>query len=212
MFKAVAKRKDALRLAHFALSRDGFRLLPDAPRHEHLGALLADSALQAGLNYRSVVFPRVSRILEMYPDAHSMAGLRDTLSAVTSRNFLSWSHDEKIRRFDSLVSTFDDKVESVAELCEWMECDRNRAHLLTLRGVGNKTVDYLYRLSGGEEIAVDRHLFRFLEVAGLECGDYGEAKKMIGQAADLLGVSKDAFDASIWKYMSDTRQIRGRAA
>jgi len=35
----------------------------------HLGAVLADSILQAGLNYTTVVRPRVLAILQVYPSS-----------------------------------------------------------------------------------------------------------------------------------------------
>ena len=52
----------------------GFQLIaaPDCPYRNHIGALLTDVVLQAGLNYQHVVAPRVYKVLNDYPVAYTV--------------------------------------------------------------------------------------------------------------------------------------------
>src|ERR1700722_15083802 len=69
----------------------------------HVGAALADSILQAGLRYDTVVSGRVRRIVELFPEAKTVSGTIDVLSAHGARHFLSWTHPQKIVRFTGLL-------------------------------------------------------------------------------------------------------------
>lgn len=62
----------------------------------------------------------------------------------------------------------------------------------------------------GEEdtAAVDVHLLRFLEQAGVHAQDYESARTTITQAADLLGVSAACLGHSIWLCMSGGGRTR----
>ena len=42
----------------------------------HLGAIMADAILQSGVNYRTVVYPRVVVILNQYPETCSLKGVK----------------------------------------------------------------------------------------------------------------------------------------
>lgn len=190
------------RLAAYVVSRPGFRIVSQSPRHVHVGALLADCALQAGLNYRSVVLPRVVRIEKLFPSAATLGGLVAALDEMTASKFLNWTHHEKISRFESLVDFFLGRAETVDEIRSVLSSQDVRVDIIKLNGVGRKTVDYMARLSGAAEVAVDRHVVRFVEDAGIQHHGYVETKLIVNAAADLLGVSYDCFDASIWRFMS----------
>src|SRR5579862_8883535 len=69
----------------------------------HIGAALADSILQAGLRYDTVVSRRIRRIVELFPEAATISGTIDALSAHGPRHFLSWTHPRKIIRFTGLL-------------------------------------------------------------------------------------------------------------
>jgi endonuclease III len=82
---------------------------------------------------------------------------------------------------------------------------RRRApgRLLRVRGIGPKTVDYFKILWGEQDAtAIDTHLLRFLERAGVHENGYEQAHHVIAAAAPLLGVSAARLDHSIWTYMS----------
>ena len=49
--------------------------------------------------------------------------------------------------------------------------DGNAESLLEINGVGRKTIDYMKLLSGQQAIPIDRHMFQFLEIAGVLTAD-----------------------------------------
>jgi hypothetical protein len=176
-------------------------LLPAVPvtKADHLGAVLADAALQAGLRYSTVVRPRVDRILEEYPEASQMSGLLEVLSNVSTSRFLAWTHEEKPRRFDGLVASCEDAgVMDVTGLAEWLEDGSARQCLLRIPGVGPKTVDYLVLLCGRPSIPIDRHFFRFISVAGVRSVSYEVAQELLLDACTHVRVDVSGFERSLW--------------
>jgi hypothetical protein len=174
------------------------RAIPD-----HLGAVLADCILQAGLNYRSVVKVRVERIVISFPETHRLEGLAEVVRCGTVGEFLQWRHEEKIARFVGLVGLLERHgINDTVTLWSWLQNDAYRNDLLALRGVGPKTVDYLCCLLGMDCVAVDRHLKMFVRGAGVELKEYNELKLVISYAADLLDLPRRQFDTWIWGLAS----------
>lgn len=180
------------------------------PVYQHMGAVLADSVLQAGLNYAKVVRPRIATILRTFPHATTVKILIEVIEREGSPRFLQWEHREKVSRFDSLIGfVAEAKIESTFELGEALQDESFRADIQRVRGVGPKTVDYMSCLVGVDCIAVDRHIRGFAESAGLEDDSYDYLRDVFSFAADLLSISRREFDASIWQYQSDkdSRQL-----
>jgi hypothetical protein len=180
------------------------------PVYDHIGAVLADSVLQAGLNYSKVVKPRIASILEMFPHAATVNALIEVIEIEGSPKFLQWEHCEKISRFDNLVTFVAEcEIESTDELRIALQDICFRADIQRLRGVGPKTVDYMACLVGVDCIAVDRHIRSFAEFAGLDNYGYDYLHNVFSFAADLLSIPRRDFDASIWHYQSErnTRQF-----
>jgi len=70
-------------------------------------------------------------------------------------------------------------------------------------------VDYFKILCGEQDTAaIDMHLTRFLEQAGVHVSGYEQARAVIAAAAVELGVSAARLDHSIWTYMSRTGKTR----
>ena len=87
------------------------------PVYQHMGAVLADSVLQAGLNYAKVVKPRIASILRTFPHATTMNILMGVIEQEGSPKFLQWEHREKVSRFDNLVAFMADaEIDSTSEL------------------------------------------------------------------------------------------------
>jgi endonuclease III len=180
---------------------------------DHMGSVLADAVLQAGVNYRTVVQPRVERILRTYPSAQDLDGTREIIQAGSVEDFLLWKHCEKIGRFvrvcDLLASQ---QVGTTRELAAWLNAKRNRDVLLGVSGVGPKTVDYLSCLVGVDAIAVDRHIKKFAVSAGVGFRDYDTLRSVFSYAADLMGSARREFDAWIWNHVRqagmETHQLR----
>lgn len=173
------------------------------PVYHHIGAVLADSILQAGLNYENVVRPRIEAILKTFPHASTVNALIVVIETEGSRKFLQWEHDEKVTRFDHLVSfLYDSKIESTLELGEALQDDIFRSNIQRVRGVGPKTVDYMACLVGVDCVAVDRHIRSFAEFAGLQDDSYDYLRTAFCFAADLLSISRRDLDARIWRHQS----------
>jgi hypothetical protein len=170
----------------------------------HLGAVLADTVLQAGLNYRTVVRGRVERIQTQFPETAVLSGLMTLVERGGASYLLLWSHPTKINRFTSLAKLlFSNGIETADELSLWLRLDGSRDRLLELHGIGPKTCDYLCFLVGIDCVAIDRHIRVFASEAGVSASDYHSLKIAVSYAADLLGIGRRDFDSWIWRTVSD---------
>ena len=66
----------------------------------HIGALFTDIILQSGVNYRTVVAPRVKFVLEMYPIAFSVENFFSTI-LLSLINLIRIIHDKYITLFSA---------------------------------------------------------------------------------------------------------------
>ena len=204
----------ARRIADYA---DGLGILhlPVKPRmaSDHLGAVLADAVLQSGISYRSVVRRRIDRIHSLFPEAATLQGLLVILEQRGASDFLLWSHPTKTMRFESLTQLLAIQgIGTTFELKHWLSQSDTRIHLLSVRGIGPKTCDYLSCLVGIDCIAVDRHVRTFAREAGVIISDYERLKSVVSYAADLLGMTRRDFDAWIWKTTSARNTIADHLA
>jgi len=169
----------------------------------HLGAVMADSILQAGVNYQTVVFPRVKIILERYPDAVDLEGVNRIIATGLLPSFLRWNHHSKIERFERLAEFFSSQsVNTTCDLSRSISQSDFRAELLSVFGVGRKTIDYMACLVGLDHVAVDRHVRRFVQRANVQLESYESVQSVVGFAADLMGAGHREFDSWIWHFES----------
>lgn len=171
--------------------------------YSHMGAILADAVLQAGVSYKNVVAPRVNRILSWHPHATTTSDLLDLIALNGLNVLLQWKHPEKPRRFLELAQLlYICAVETEADLRSWIHCEQHQQKLRSLRGIGPKTIDYLKSLVGISAVAVDRHIRNFARIAGVSLTNYHEIRSVIEGAADSLGIAAGDLDVAIWSYMS----------
>lgn len=176
---------------------------------EHLGAVLADSVLQAGLNYATVVRPRVLAILRTYSSHDTVSSLLELIKEQRTGEFLSWRHHEKVTRFETLVVFLKEwGVEDVHDLRSNLALEEFCEAIQTLNGIGPKTVDYMACLVGIDSIAVDRHVRTFAKSVGVENDDYHFLRKSFCCAADLLELPRREFDAWLWRRAASSSQIQ----
>lgn len=167
---------------------------------DHMGAILADSVLQAGLNYMTVVRPRVLNILQKYPHADTISALLKLIRKKETGEFLNWQHHEKISRFEGLVSFVKDwGIEDAVDLRANLSGEHFCSALQSVNGVGPKTVDYMACIVGIDSIAVDRHVRNFAKAVGVENNDYHFLRRSFCCAADLLELPRREFDAWLWR-------------
>jgi len=175
------------------------------PTYFHVGAVLADSVLQAGLNYSTVVRPRVLSILHNYPEANTISSVLQVTSQKRTGLFLNWQHHEKVSRFEKLVAFLHEQgIEDVNDLRTQLGLEEFCDALLLVRGIGPKTVDYMACLVGIDSIAVDRHVRNFAKKVGVTESDYIFLRKSFCCAADLLELPRRQFDAWLWRSASTT--------
>lgn len=196
---------NALRLKEYISQIDDFKFVePDyCPYINHVGALFTDTILQAGVNYRNVVWPRVAHVLDTFPYATTVSIFAEVLEDYGAANVLHWSNAEKIQRMNELVLfCLDHQIETSRQLTEFLRYEYNVNMLKGIRGIGNKTCDYLKRLLGFDTVAVDRHIRSFMESADIFCDDYYDIKEIVEYAADFMEKTRRELDYSIWSYMS----------
>ncbi|MGA3060793.1 MAG: hypothetical protein ABSD92_10535 [Candidatus Bathyarchaeia archaeon] len=198
-------------IAKYVQSIKDFKFVDPEIPYYHMGATIADAILQSGLNYKTVVKPRIDDILEKYPEAQATSAFLKLLTEEGPNKILRWNNSEKPNRVIALTNFFvANKIESENDLKAWLEDESHISSLKDVRGVGNKTVDYLRILSGIKTNAIDRHLLNFISQAGIEVDDYSEANQLINEVADFMGKDKALLDHSIWKYMSEKRSKHSR--
>ena len=181
--------------------------------YDHMGAMLTDAILQAGINYETVVRPRAERVKSDYPEARTTSGFARILEQNGAEKVLQWKSGAKPERLLSLVALLlRSSIETENQFREWLQRPESRRVLMQLNGIKDKTVHYLFILVGGETVAVDQHLFQFLSDAGLPTRDYETAHKIINDAAGILGVRPSILDHSIWRYMSRRSGTKACAA
>lgn len=170
----------------------------------HMGATITDSVLQAGLNYRCVVYPRVLKLLTKFPNYRTTCDFLILMQTIPLPELIEWSNKRKLELIQNISwLLFDNGVETEPELAVWLNSSKNISQLQKLKGVGPKTIDYLSMLSGNQAIAIDRHLFAFLRLAGIITYSYSDASVLYKKAADILSLSAFELDRQIWRYMSD---------
>lgn len=199
--------KSARQLANYAMEQ-GISSGQQAhrPIYNHMGALLADSILQAGLNYASVVKPRIEYILTEHLEKNTTLALIELIESQQTSQFLNWSHKTKITRFEATVHFLHShSINSSTELRDNLEKSSFGDKLRQIDGIGPKTIDYMKCLVGIDSIAVDRHIRTFAQNAGVKYSDYDFLHKSFCSAADLLSISRRGFDSWVWNTLSMTK-------
>lgn len=169
------------------------------PTATHIGGLLADAALQSGVRYRTVVQPRVQSLVAEHPEAASIAGLVTLLSHRSARTLLRWSHPAKPARFVALTDACAVAgVNTCADFYEWITTERAQVKLLSIQGVGRKTVDYLTLLAGHSTVPLDRHFIRFLRFASVPTDDHAYAQHVFAEACMQRSVDVRSTERTVW--------------
>lgn len=192
----------AERLVAFIKQKE-FEPITQRTPYYHMGATITDSILQAGMNYRHVVYPRILKLLTEFPDYKTTCDFIILMQVIPLTELVDWKNEKKLQRIHDLSwFFFNNRVENEDQLAAWIDIEENASQLKKISGVGPKTFDYLKMLSGNQAIAIDRHLFAFLELAGIFIKTYQEASSVYSKASELLGVSNYELDRKVWLYMT----------
>jgi len=174
----------------------------------HMGAIITDGVLQAGIKCETVVRPRLKELVK-YKKAENTSGFYNLYNQKKLENLINFKGKRKIKTIKDIVELFiKEKIEMPADLKEWFLKDKNTEKLILIYGVGDKTVDYFKILSGISNNAIDRHIINFLLKANIKVENYKEAHNIINKTADYLKINESLLDYSIWKYMSSNAEKR----
>lgn len=192
-------------IQYIAKTEHNFVPITQRTPYNHMGATIVDSILQAGLNYKTVVYPRVKKLLMIYPEYKTTCDFLILIQTIPLKKLINWNNMVKINRISELSwFLYNNSVETEVDLGIWLRNKKNKDKLLNINGIGNKTVDYLTMLSGKPAIAIDRHLFKYLEYAGVIVKSYEEANKIYSYVANKLNMTFYELDKKIWTYMSNS--------
>ena len=166
-----------MRAQQLATFIQNMQFAPVAPPklYHHMGAIITDSVLQAGLNYRSVVYPRIYNLLTTYADYNTTSDFIILMQTIPLSDLISWNNPKKLQLIHSISwMLFDNKIEN----------------------------DNMKTLSGNPVFAIDRHLLNFLKLADIYTSTYQEASSIYHRAAKMLCKDEYELDKQIWNYMS----------
>jgi hypothetical protein len=179
---------------------------PGGARYDHMGALLSDAALQAAIDFDAVVKPRVERLLAAWPDAVTVDLFRSRAAAEGLGVVLDWNHPEKLARALRLADLLaNEGVQTVPDLHEWCLLPDSRTKLLKIKGVGEKTADYVAVLAGGQAIAVDRRIRAFVGP-----GSDDEIRALLTAVAEELELDLGVLDRVVWAAGKDALPMDNR--
>ena len=194
----------AMKLADYVFSLHDFRIDErTGAGYDHMGAIITDAVLQAGLNYKSVVAPRVQTLMQRWPSAYRTSTFVTMIRRYGIKGVINWRDDEKPRRIECLTDfLMGQQVDTESQCRTWLCDERNLVLLKQIRGIGPKSVDYLKSLVGVPAVAVDRHVRTFVKWSGLSLSHYDDIRQVVCEAAEILGCGYCDLDHAIWRYVS----------
>jgi hypothetical protein len=172
----------------------------------HMGAIIADAALQRRQRYASTVLPRVRALQAAWPDAATTTGFLARIRAGGDLHaVLSWKGVDRI-----------DQIVAMATVLEHLEIDTSEQLGLALGGegraairhafgrvrhVGRKTLDYLDVLTGSEDaVAIDVRVRHVAGKAGIKDLTYAHLASVVRAAAAIRGWAASDLDAALWAH------------
>ena len=177
-----------------------------------------NSVLSLGMNYKTVVEPKLNAFAERHPDVKQVSELAIFIKGYpTPIDFLNqefnYKHKNKsIMKANAIHAVVEylcgiiEASSSVPEeemLRQWaVAADPGDYRSLNIKGFKRDGFQWLRMLFGADTVKPDRHIKNFLfetlnrEVPGME------AIELIEEAAAHSGYSARAVDAFIWKIMS----------
>lgn len=168
-----------------------------------MGAVICDASFQARRKYESTIRPRLLQLQAAWPDAVTVRGFQAriaTADLAAAMNFKSPGRVATAHAITNLLAA--GGVDTRDDLRAWLDHQENRVALRTVKGVGPKTVDYIGNLVGRSQVAVDVHLYRFAEEAGLPGLSYEQLRSLYEEVAATLGHDCAGLEHAVWRFKS----------
>lgn len=201
---AVTKSSDARALADHIRSIPGLKVVTHEA-YGHMGATLVDAVFQAGVSYQHTVVPRVQRLQKEHArDAKTTSSFAELLNRSDPSRLLRWKGQRKIATLVALVRLLlDQEVETESDLVTFLGRPGSKEAVTSIKGLKEKGFAYLRFLAGDEDaVAVDRHLWRTLQEAGVRVSSFDEAAALYGKAAAILGLTAATLEFSVFCHKS----------
>lgn len=108
-----------------------------------MGATIIDGILQAGLNYKNVVKPRVDKFKNYHRDKRTTTEFYNLISSNDLSELINMK-GQKIDRIHTIVKFLkNEKIETDDDFYVWLSDNDNLLGLSNLKGIKSKTIDYL---------------------------------------------------------------------
>ena len=171
--------------------------------NDNICAVLAEVVLQSGMNYKTVVYPRVARIKLEFDFLSSIDSILNYVNLVNIEEILLWSGSTRKERFLELVTFLSSYgINSCNDLHSWLLCSKNQNELLKVKGIGPKSLDYLMLLVGISSIPIDRHLLSFAQMSGVQSSEYQYISSLYKKVSDYYDIEYHVLDSTIWNFMN----------
>ena len=175
-------------------------LKPPEP-YEHMGALITDCILQAGMRWKTVE-GRVAGVMAKN-GTETTSGFLAVLERDGPEKVLGWSGAKPQRALTLTIFLKEHHLETVAALHDWLLSESNVRAIGRLPGFGDKTKSYIQILTGIPAFAIDVHLEKFARLAGvIDHDDHPYVERVCKAAADRLETPYDILDRAIWRWAS----------
>lgn len=188
----------------FSLSVDNSRNLTN----NNMGATIIDGILQAGLNFKFVVKPRVDNFKNEYRNIKTTTEFYNLINTKDLSELINMK-GQKIERIITLVNFLKTKkIETEDDFYVWLSNEENTLELSNLKGIKTKTIEYFKILTGHKNtVAVDVRLRNFIKLCcdNLEITNDKLAYEILMKVAEKLKVEPATLDYSIWSYMIPER-------
>jgi hypothetical protein len=201
---AVMNSSDARTLADHIRSIPGLKVVTHEA-YGHMGATLVDAVFQAGVSYQHTVVPRVQRLQREHArDAMTTSSFAELLSRADISRLLRWKGQRKITTLQALVRLLlDQGVETESDLVAFLGRLGSKEAVMSIKGLKEKGFAYLRFLAGDEDaVAVDRHLWRTIQEAGIRASSFDEAAALYRKAAAILGLTPSSLEFSVFLHRS----------
>ena len=174
----------------------------DRIRYKQMSVIIVDSVLQAGLNYDTVVKPRIENLLKTYPGCKTTSEFIFLYKQVSLSYLINWKNEIKLQRIDDLTNyLFSLDIETPEQFLDWLSEEKNYINIMNIKGIGHKTADYLRMLVGYESIPIDRHLYRFFEKLGIDTSDYYEVSEIYNEVSKKIKIKPHVLDSILWNHL-----------
>lgn len=170
-----------------------------------MGATIIDGILQAGLNYKNVVKPRVDKFKQDYNNLTTTSEFYNLINT-NDLSILINMKGQKIDRIKALVKFLkNEKIETEDDFYLWLSNEENLIRLSNFKGIKTKTIEYFKILTGHKNtVAIDVRLRNFIKLCcdNIEITNDTFAYEILMKVAKKLNVEPATLDFSIWSYMT----------